>query len=114
VLHCGLSLNGVPACASKKLLTQILRTEWSFAGYVVSDDDALEFIISDHHYVNDTASAAAAAVQAGCNLELTDQPASNRVFPSIRQVRLPFRLQCCCCSYNNNNRLTAFVPGQPG
>ena len=34
-------INGVPACANKKLLTDILRNEWNFKGYVVSDQGAL-------------------------------------------------------------------------
>ena len=34
-------INGVPACANRKLLTDILRNEWNFKGYVVSDQGAL-------------------------------------------------------------------------
>jgi len=82
-----ISLNGVPSCANKKLLRRILREEWNFTGYIVSDEDALEFIISYHHYLNNSVSAAAAAVKAGCNLELTGR-ASGRVYDDISQVRL--------------------------
>ena len=51
-LPCPLSdrINGVPACANKKLLTDILRSEWGFEGYVVSDEGALELIMLGHHY----------------------------------------------------------------
>jgi len=77
----------VPACANKKLLRSILRDEWNFTGYVVSDDDALEFMITHHHYLDDTTSAAAAAVKAGCNLELSDHATERQVFRSIPQVR---------------------------
>ena len=35
------SINGVPACANAKLLTDITRTEWGFEGYVVSDQGAI-------------------------------------------------------------------------
>ena len=79
----------MPACANKKLLRQILRDKWNFTGYVVSDDDALEFIVSGHHYLNDATAAAAASIKAGCNLELTDTGGA-RVFESIPQVCLRF------------------------
>jgi len=93
MLHCAwISLEGVPACANKRLLRTILREEWNFTGYVVSDDDALQFMISHHHYVDDMTSAAVAAIRAGCNLELSDQGTERQVFRSITQV---------CSSYIN-------------
>lgn len=65
------SINGVPACANEKLLTDILRKEWNFTGYVVSDESAIENIIVDHHYFNNSVDTVAACVNAGCNLELS-------------------------------------------
>ena len=84
-----ISLNGVPACANKKLLRQILRDEWNFTGYVVSDEYALEFIVSGHHYLKDATAAAAASIKAGCNLELTSVK-HGHIFESIPQVCLKF------------------------
>ncbi|XP_064618411.1 uncharacterized protein LOC135482386 [Liolophura sinensis] len=63
-------VNGVPACANRKLLTDILRTEWGFKGYVISDQQALENIVTKHKWVDNNVDAAAAVVNAGCNLEL--------------------------------------------
>jgi len=77
----------VPACANKNLLRQILRDQWNFTGYVVSDKDAVDFIISQHHYLDDAASAAAAAIKAGCNLELSGSGRPH-VYHSIPEVRL--------------------------
>lgn len=65
------SVNGIPACANKKLLTDILRSEWKFTGYIVSDQAAIEFIIQKHHYLNNSIDTVAACVNAGCNLELS-------------------------------------------
>ena len=61
---------GVPACASSFLLTDLLRKQWGFDGYIVSDCDAIHNIWApyQHHYVNTPEEAAAAAVKAGCNL----------------------------------------------
>ncbi|KAH9492176.1 putative beta-D-xylosidase 7 [Bulinus truncatus] len=66
------SINGVPACANKKLLTDILRTEWGFNGYVISDQAAIEFIQEAHNYTNSPLDTAVAAISAGCNLELSN------------------------------------------
>lgn len=65
------SINGVPACANSELLTDILRTEWGFKGYVISDQDAVENVLSEFHYTPDKPSTAAACLNAGCNLELS-------------------------------------------
>jgi beta-glucosidase len=64
------SLNGVPASASKFLLTDLVREKWGFEGYIVSDCDAIRDIYGEkqHHYVNTAEEAAALAVKAGCNL----------------------------------------------
>ena len=64
------SVNGVPCCASSFLLDDLLRKQWGFEGYVVSDCDAVRDIWGrqQHHYVNTPEEAAAAAVKAGCNL----------------------------------------------
>ena len=64
------SVYGVPCCASSFLLTDLLRKQWGFDGYVVSDCDAIDDIWGEqeHHYVNTPEEAAAAAVKAGCNL----------------------------------------------
>lgn len=64
------AVNGVPASASSLLLTDLLRRQWGFEGYVVSDCDAIRDIWGErqHRYVKTPEEAAAAAVKAGCNL----------------------------------------------
>ncbi|XP_064381325.1 uncharacterized protein LOC112985776 [Dromaius novaehollandiae] len=65
------SINGVPACANKELLTDILRGEWGFEGYVVSDEGAVESVMLAHNYTRSFEETAAAVLNAGCNLELS-------------------------------------------
>jgi len=62
------SVLGVPCCASTLLLDDLLRKQWRFEGYVVSDCDAIGDIWRQHHFVKTPEEAAAAAVKAGCNL----------------------------------------------
>jgi len=61
--------NGEPCSSSKALLVDILREEWKFDGYVVSDCWAIRDI-HEHHKVRATSEESAAdAVKAGCDLD---------------------------------------------
>ncbi|MBP8606170.1 MAG: glycoside hydrolase family 3 C-terminal domain-containing protein [Phycisphaerae bacterium] len=64
------ALNGIPCSASTFLLKDLLRTQWGFEGYVVSDCSAINDIWNPraHRYVQTPEEAAALAVKAGCNL----------------------------------------------
>ena len=62
-------VNGEPACANSTLLEKILREEWGFEGYVVSDCGAIYDIYFHHKVVETAAGAAALAVKNGCDLE---------------------------------------------
>ncbi|MBK5203803.1 MAG: glycoside hydrolase family 3 C-terminal domain-containing protein, partial [Prolixibacteraceae bacterium] len=61
------SFRGESCCASEKL-DGILRNEWGFKGYVVSDCDAISDIWRTHKIVPDAASASALALKRGCDL----------------------------------------------
>ncbi len=60
---------GVPATANRRLLTDILRTEWRFAGVVVSDWASDEELIS-HGYAVDARDAARLSILAGCDMSM--------------------------------------------
>jgi beta-glucosidase len=60
--------NGEPCSASKTLLTDILRGEWGFDGYVVSDCGAIRDIHAHHKVTSGPAESAALAVRNGCDL----------------------------------------------
>jgi beta-glucosidase len=62
-------LDGKPACGSDLLLKDILRGEWAFPGYVVSDCGAINDIYQRHRVVATAAEAAALAVKSGTDLE---------------------------------------------
>lgn len=62
------SLHGTPACAADWLLDGRLRKDWGFKGFVVSDCDALYDMLHFHYFRPDEATAAAAALKAGHDL----------------------------------------------
>ncbi len=63
------AINGVPCHASKRLLTDILRGEWGFDGYVVSDCSAIARLWDNHKICSEPENAASAALNAGVDLE---------------------------------------------
>jgi beta-glucosidase len=64
--------NGETCCGSEALLNGILRTEWGFDGYIVSDCGAITDIYRGHKVVATAAEAAALAVRAGTDLECSN------------------------------------------
>jgi beta-glucosidase len=60
-----------PACGSQMLLGDILRSDWKFSGYVVSDCDAVDDFSQPHghHYAPDNEHGSALAVIAGTDLD---------------------------------------------
>ena len=66
------AINGEPCCASKTLLDDILRGEFGFKGYVVSDCGAICDINRHHNYTDTEAESAAIAVKNGCDLNCGD------------------------------------------
>jgi beta-glucosidase len=61
--------NGEPCCGSPTLLGQILRREWGFTGYVVSDCGAIADFHAHHTFTRTPRQSAALAVRSGCDLE---------------------------------------------
>jgi beta-glucosidase len=63
-------LNGVPATGNTFLLRTILRKEWQYDGMVVSDWNGVSEMIL-HGFCADSAAAAAAAIHAGVDMEMS-------------------------------------------
>ncbi|HEX3249758.1 MAG TPA: glycoside hydrolase family 3 C-terminal domain-containing protein, partial [Pyrinomonadaceae bacterium] len=65
-------INGEPACSNTHLLGDMLRGEWGFDGYVVSDCGAIDDIYKRHHFAKTAEEASALAVKRGTDLECGD------------------------------------------
>lgn len=64
-----MGVNGIPATANKHLITDILRNEWGFKGFLVSDANAVINLIT-HKFAKDRPAASSAALNAGLDMEM--------------------------------------------
>jgi beta-glucosidase len=81
-------VDGVPAHASRWLLTDILRREWGFTGLVVSDYFGIEQMQTRHRVAVDKADAAAQALDAGVDLELPDPYGFSELVGMVKSGRI--------------------------
>lgn len=72
------AVNGIPAHASKHLLTDVLRRQWKFDGLVVSDWNDVRSLQTAYHVAADYPRAIAKAVNAG--VDMTMLPPDDRGF----------------------------------
>ena len=70
VMHSYADVDGVPAAADRRLLTELLRDEWGFEGTVVADYFGVRFLEKLHRVAGDGAEAAGLALEAGVDVEL--------------------------------------------
>lgn len=66
------AINDVPCTLNTWLLKKVLRTDWGFNGYVVSDCGAPSLLVTHHKYVKTPEAAATLALKAGLDLECGD------------------------------------------
>jgi beta-glucosidase len=83
-------IDGVPSHANRWLLRDILRKEWKFKGFVVSDYFAVRELherpeLFGNHLAEDGRQAAKLAVQAGVNIELPDPDCYPHIVDLVRK-----------------------------
>lgn len=76
--------DGVPVSASYYFLTELLREEYGFDGYVVSDSEAVEFVQTKHHVADTYDEAVRQVLEAGLNVRTHFTPPSDFILPIRR------------------------------
>ena len=84
-------LNGVPATGNEFLLRQVLRTEWNFDGFVVSDWDSIRQLQIHGLTENDKESAFEAAA-AGVDMEMAGDSYSNHLAELVEEGRIDLNI----------------------
>jgi beta-glucosidase len=79
-------IDGVPATANKWLLTDVLRKEWGFKGFVVSDYTGLSEMIN--HGVGDLQTVAAKALDAGLDMDMVSEGFLNTLGKSVQEGKV--------------------------
>jgi beta-glucosidase len=67
-------IDGVPVAADPALLKGVLRDEWGFRGFVLSDLGAIRRLWEDHHVAADAKGAIVQAINAGVDMQFYDFP----------------------------------------
>lgn len=70
VMSAYMDLNDVPATGNRWLLRDVLRTDWKFGGFVVSDADSVKDL-QTHGFARDAHDAAVKGLKAGVNMEMS-------------------------------------------
>lgn len=83
-------LNGVPATGNEFLLRQVLREEWAFDGFVVSDWDSIRQL-HIHGLTEDDRASALAAATAGVDMEMAGDAFSNHLEGLVDEGRISMR-----------------------
>jgi beta-glucosidase len=81
-------LNGVPATVNHHTLTDILRHEWGFQGFVVSDYGALDELLP-HGVAQDEADAARLALTAGVEMDMADGVYAKQLGGLVQSGKVP-------------------------
>ena len=82
-------IDGIPSHVNSWLLERVLRQQWGFRGYVVSDGGGLQMLVQVHHIAVDNADAARQALAAGVDYDLSDGSVFRTLLDQVKAGRVP-------------------------
>ena len=80
-------INGIPATANKWLMTDILRGEWNFKGFVVSDYTGINELVP-HGIATDDKHASELATNAGVDMDMTGATYIKYLTQSVKEGKI--------------------------
>jgi beta-glucosidase len=80
--------DGVPNHVNHKLLTEILRGEWGFRGFVMSDGGGLDVLVENHHVAANVAQAGLLSLEAGLDYDLSSKGAFANLAEAVQTGRI--------------------------
>ena len=78
--------DGIPVTGNPYFLTTLLRQEFGFRGYVVSDSEAVEFLLNKHHVAQDSVDMVAQCINAGLNVRTHFTKPDDYILPLRKAV----------------------------
>jgi beta-glucosidase len=88
VMSAYMDLNGVPATGNRFLMHDVLRGDWGFQGFVVSDAFAVKSLTT-HGFSRDDADAAFRALTAGVDMDMGGRSYLNKLAALVQGGRIP-------------------------
>ncbi len=82
------AVNNVPCTVNNYLLRKVLREDWGFKGFVVSDCSAPQWMVTQHKFVRDYETAAVLAMKAGLDLECADHVYTQPLLNAYKDYRV--------------------------
>lgn len=79
-------IDGVPATANKWLLTDLLRNQWKFDGFVVSDFTGISEMIA--HGIGDLQHVTARALEAGLDMDMVSEGFNGTLIKSLKEGKI--------------------------
>ena len=116
-------INGVPSSGSEFLLRQVLRDEWGFKGFVVSDWDSMSEMI-EHGFAKDLPDVAVKSIAAGVDMEMQSSAYADHLEALVKvgavpqkfvdeAVRNVLRVKLRAGLFDTRRPFAAKVPGPP-
>ena len=82
-------IDGIPSHVNSWLLDKVLRQEWGFRGYVISDGGGLQMLVTTHQVAANNADAARLALAAGVDYDLSDGSVYGTLIDQVREGKIP-------------------------